>query len=251
MPPTASRGRSGDPAPLPPSTVPALLTGQRLAAVPGRPAGGAWDRRIVPVTSLLLARQTQSVVLGMASSTPSGMRALHEPAAAVAPRCASGRGQVRCQRAPGEHRPPRGNQPRAGRTPPPRPSGRRGSSAQVPGLKLGELFTAEAELLAPAPRAGPEAGAPADPAVAPPAPRAERQRWRDVNEACALRSASGAPVHPSLGTCRRRRTRIHNLCVPRTLSLPPTSTFAASRRRDKRPQPCQHDRALWPSDSRT
>ena len=54
-------------------------------------------------------------------------------------------------------------------------------------------------------------------------------------------------VHERLVGCRA----LEPLCVPRTLSLPLTSTFAGSRRRDEWPQSCQHDRALWPADSRT
>jgi putative transposase len=39
--------------------------------------------------------------------------------------------------------------------------------------------------------------------------------------------------------------------VPRTVSWPLISAFATSRPRGHGPQPAQHDRPLWPSDSPT
>jgi putative transposase len=47
----------------------------------------------------------------------------------------------------------------------------------------------------------------------------------------------------------RERRRQANLWVPRTVSRPLVSAFAAGRPRGHGPQPAQHDRPLWPSDS--
>ena len=58
----------------------------------------------------------------------------------------------------------------------------------------------------------------------------------------------GAPQRPRW--TRRRRT-LHRLWVPRTVSRPLISAFAASRPRGHGPQPAQHDRSLWLFDSPT
>jgi hypothetical protein len=44
---------------------------------------------------------------------------------------------------------------------------------------------------------------------------------------------------------------LRHLWVPRTVSRPLISVFAASRPRGHSPQPAQHDRPLWLSDSPT